>query len=93
PLTGTPILSPLATLDPTTASYPNSPSSLSRIGAKTPPPARAEWRSQPPIIEAQGWIKTAEGIILVAQAPEVTPTPRSIVPPCPASKLQPSGVL
>ncbi|MGI2906019.1 filamentous hemagglutinin N-terminal domain-containing protein [Tolypothrix sp. VBCCA 56010] len=72
PLIGTPNLTQLATLDsdrpkPNISSTPNLSSS-----------------SRQAIVEAQGWVKTPDGkIMLVAQAPEVTPNATTTSAACP----------
>ncbi|MBD2210320.1 filamentous hemagglutinin N-terminal domain-containing protein [Nostoc linckia FACHB-104] len=69
-LTGTSISIPLATLDKQTATP------INRVITPVSNP-------NPEIIEAQGWIKTANGIVLVANAPNATPSshPKSDVCP------------
>ncbi len=74
PLVGTPKLRPLATLsgDSTPASTSSTP---------TIPP------TQTPLVEAQGWVKTPDGkIILVASVPAATPSSPPTASVCPVSK-------
>ncbi|WP_206757771.1 S-layer family protein [Scytonema hofmannii] len=70
PLNGTSSIAPLATLE---SDLPNT--SQATIKAPTPPTA---------IIEAQGWVKTADGkIVLVALAPQATPSSPPTTSACP----------
>ena len=74
PLVGTPKLRPLATLsgDSTPVSTSSTP---------TIPP------TQTPLVEAQGWVKTPDGkIILVASVPAATPSSPPTASVCPVSK-------
>ncbi|MBD2603786.1 filamentous hemagglutinin N-terminal domain-containing protein [Scytonema hofmannii FACHB-248] len=75
PLVGTSNLSPLATLEGSSPKVSNSSSTPS-----IPP-------TQPALVEAQGWVKTPDGkIMLVAQAPETTLSSRVSASVCPVSK-------
>ncbi|WP_255325330.1 MULTISPECIES: filamentous hemagglutinin N-terminal domain-containing protein [unclassified Tolypothrix] len=69
-LTGTSISIPLATLDKQTAT----PINGAIIPVSNP---------SPEIIEAQGWIQTANGIVLIANAPNATPSSRPTATVCP----------
>ncbi|MDZ7958114.1 MAG: filamentous hemagglutinin N-terminal domain-containing protein [Aulosira sp. DedQUE10] len=73
-MTGTSINIPLATLDEQTATHTN--------GAIAPVKNNASSE----IIEAQGMIKTADGIVLVANAPQATPSSRPPAAVCPVSQ-------
>ncbi|MBE9213032.1 S-layer family protein [Plectonema cf. radiosum LEGE 06105] len=74
PLVGTPNLRPLATL-----SGDSTPVSTSSIPSIPP--------TQTPLVEAQGWVKTPDGkIILVASVPEATPSSSPTASVCPVSK-------
>lgn len=75
-LSSAPKLSPLATLDGKNATNTQQ---VSPIKAIQPTP--------PPLIEAQGWVKTADGkIVLVAQAPTTTPASHPTSSTCPLSQ-------
>ncbi len=78
PLAGTPNLSPLATL------------AQSRASAQpiiSPTPETTLSAAPPALVEAQGWIKDSLGrIVLVASAPEVTPSTRPTATVCPAPR-------
>jgi filamentous hemagglutinin family protein len=77
PLNGRPNLTQLATLDSQSASTKPNTSSTPNL-----PPT-----PQNTIVEAQGWVKTPDGkIMLVAQAPEVTPNATSSSAACPVSR-------
>ncbi|WP_375496231.1 hypothetical protein [uncultured Nostoc sp.] len=66
---------PLATLDEEASG-----NHLVQISSLPPIPVT----SPPAIIEAQGWIKTADGkIILVAHTPNITPSSRPTTAVCP----------
>ena len=72
PLAGTTTPTPLATLD---GKFANKPFN---IPTSTPPEA---------IVEAQGWVKTADGqVILTASAPEATPSASLTTAICSVSK-------
>ncbi|MDF5721786.1 MAG: filamentous hemagglutinin N-terminal domain-containing protein [Rhizonema sp. PD37] len=84
PLNGTPNLTQLATLDSahevTSQEYHSSKPNTS----STP---NLSSSSHQAIVEAQGWVKTPDGnIMLVAQAPEVIPSFRPTASVCPVSK-------
>ena len=74
PLAGTPSLSPLASIEGEQVS--NLPS--------TSPTPHLKPTSTTTVVEAQGWIKTADGkIALVAHAPQATPSAPPTASACP----------
>lgn len=80
PLIGTTNLSQLATLNGEFANTPSNTSPNSYSFQTIPTPREA-------IIEAQGWVKTTDGqILLVTSVPEATPSARPTTAICPVSK-------
>ncbi|MGI2908764.1 filamentous hemagglutinin N-terminal domain-containing protein [Tolypothrix sp. VBCCA 56010] len=83
PLNGTPNLTQLATLDSDRSVTPNEYRSVKPNTSTINLPST----SRQAIVEAQGWVKTPDGkIMLVAQAPEATPSSRVTANLCPVSK-------